>query len=67
MAFDKIVGVDGTTYQFPSLVRQRIADNIEAAGSVENLAVIDALAPALATKSNTTHNHTRTHTTVCLV
>lgn len=58
MAFDKIVGVDGTTYQFPSVVRQRIADNIETVGSVENLAVIDALAPALATKSNTTHNHT---------
>lgn len=58
MAFDKIVGVDGTTYQFPSVVRQRIADNIEAAGSVENLAVIDALGPALATKSDTTHNHT---------
>jgi hypothetical protein len=58
MAFDKIVGVDGTTYQFPTLVRQRIADNIETVGSVENLAVIDALAPALALKSNTTHNHT---------
>lgn len=58
MAFDKIVGVDGTTYQFPSVVRQRIADNIETVGSVENLAVIDALGPALALKSNTTHNHT---------
>ena len=58
MPFDKIVGVDGTTYQFPTLVRTRIADNIETVGSVENLAVIDALAPALALKSNTTHNHT---------
>jgi hypothetical protein len=58
MAFDKIVGVDGTTYQFPTLVRTRIADNIKQVGSVENLATIDALGPALALKSNTTHNHT---------
>jgi hypothetical protein len=58
MAFDKIVGVDGTTYQFPTLVRTRIADNIKQVGSVENLATIDALGPALATKSDTTHNHT---------
>lgn len=57
MAFDKIVGVDGTTYQFPTLVRARIADNIEQVGSDENLAVIAALGPALATKSATTHNH----------
>lgn len=58
MAFDKIVGVDGTTYQFPTLVRTRISDNIKQVGSLENLAVIDALGPALATKSATTHNHT---------
>ena len=58
MAFDKIVGVDGTTYQFPSLVRNRIAANIESVGSVENLATIAALGPALAGKSSTSHNHT---------
>ena len=57
MAFDKIVGVDGTTYQFPTLVRTRISDNIKQAGSVENLAVLDALSGPLAGKSSTSHNH----------
>lgn len=57
MAFDKIVGVDGTTYNFPSAVRTKISSNITTAGQAENTAVASVVAAGITGKSDTTHNH----------
>lgn len=58
MAFDKIVGVDGTTYNLPDAVRTKISSNITTAGQQENTAVAAVVAAGITGKANTVHTHT---------
>lgn len=58
MAFDKIVGVDGTTYNLPDAVRTKISSNITTSGQQENTAVAAVVAAGITGKANTVHTHT---------
>lgn len=58
MAFDKIVGVDGTTYNLPDAVRTKLSSNITTSGQAENTAVAAVVAAGITGKANTVHTHT---------